>query len=243
MPLDPKDRAPYTTSVATVAALDAFRDRGLGAPITADVLIRAGVAETIAQRTLQSLRALQLVDENDHPTPTFEAFRTARGDKEYHAQLQEWLQEIYKDVLQYCDPGTDPLDKVQEAFRTYEPAGQRKAMAGLLAGLWRYAGLRVVASEASSRPTKTASKTRTPRKRAYKGTDSSIGPVGAKETSPSTPGLLFGLTESDGAAMSDAEFYEVWATLGKVALARSRQHETAVDQKDSQVSAEAEDES
>ena len=187
MPLEPNGRAPYTTSTATVEALDAFRDRGLGVPITADVLTRAGVAESIAQRTLQSLRALELVDENDHPTPTFEVFRAARGDEEYHARLQEWLRGIYKDVLQYCDPSTDPLDKVQEAFRTYEPAGQRKAMAGLLVGLWRYAGLLVVASKASSQPTKTASETRTPRKRAHKGTDSSIGPVGE------LPGGLVGL--------------------------------------------------
>ena len=242
--LQPNGRAPYTTAAAATAVLDAWRDHGFTTPITAEILLtRTGIPESISKRTLQSLRELELVDGPGQPTPVFEAFRHTRGDEEYRAALQHWLRDVYADILQHGDPSTDEPHRIREAFRTYEPVGQRLAMTSLLVGLWRYAGLPVAASKASSRPTKTAPKTRTPRKRAHKGTDSSIGPVGAKETSPSAPGLLFGLTESDGAAMSDAEFYEVWAALGKVALVRSRKHEAAVDQKDSQVSAEAEDES
>ena len=45
------------------------------------------------------------------------------------------------DVLQFADPSMHSLDRVTEAFRSYEPAGQRRAMAALLVGLWRYAGL------------------------------------------------------------------------------------------------------
>ena len=242
--LQPNGSAPYTTAAAATAVLDAWRDHGFTTPITADILLtRTGIPESISKRTLQSLRELELVDDSGQPTPVFKAFRETHGDEGYRAALQDWLRDVYGEILQRGDPSTDDPHGIREAFRTYKPAGQRPAMTSLFVGLWRYAGLPVAASEASSRPTKTASKTRTSRKQAHKETDSSIGPVGAKETSPPAPGLLFGLTESDGAAMTDDEFCEVWAALGKVALARSRKHETAVDQKDSQVSAEAKDES
>lgn len=167
MPLQPNGRAPYTTVAAATAALSAFRDRGLGLPITADVLTRAGVPESIARRTLQSLRELELVDKQGQPTATFEAMRQARGDEEYKALLQEWLRDVYADVLQYGDPSVDVLDKVQEAFRTYEPVGQRKSMASLLVGLWRYAGLQVAAAEnRDSRSVSTRqARSRSPRKR------------------------------------------------------------------------------
>ena len=147
MPLQPNDKAPYTTGLAAITALDAFRDRGLGIPITADILTRAGVPESISRRTLHSLVLLELIDADGQPSPTFEAFRQARGDEEYRALLQEWLRGVYADVLQYGDPSTDPLDRVQEAFRTYQPAGQRVAMASLLVVLWRYAGLPVAGAE------------------------------------------------------------------------------------------------
>lgn len=147
MPLQPNAKAPYTSASAAITALDAYRDRGLGTPITAEVLARADVPETITRRTLQALRLLELVDKHGQPTPTFEAFRQARGDEEYQALLQEWLRNVYVDILQYADPSKDRPDRVQEAFRTYEPAGQRTSMTSLLVGLWRYAGLPVAAAE------------------------------------------------------------------------------------------------
>jgi hypothetical protein len=40
--------------------------------------------------------------------------------------------------------------------------------------------------------------------------------------------LLFGVTEDDIAVLSDDEFDEVWAALGKVARARSRVKKLAI---------------
>ena len=168
--LKPGGPAPYTTAVSATAAMDAFRDRGLGTPVTAEVLTLAGVKETIANRTLMSLKQLGLVDENGQPSSQFEELRLTRGDEEYHARLQEWLRGVYADVLQYTDPSADPPAKVADAFRGYEPAGQRPAMAALLIGLWRYAGLPIAdpgsnaerASRPSQRPTAKASPSRKP---------------------------------------------------------------------------------
>ena len=58
MPLHPNGPAPYTSVTAGTAALEAFRDRGLGTPITPEILTRAGVPESISRRTLQSLVTL-----------------------------------------------------------------------------------------------------------------------------------------------------------------------------------------
>lgn len=191
MPLQPDGRAPYTTVNAATVAISAFRDRGLGLPITADVLTRAGVPESIARRTLQSLRELELVDKQGWPTDTFEAMRQARGDEEYKTLLQNWLRDVYADVLRYGDPSTDILDKIQEAFRTYEPAGQRKSMASLLVGLWRYAGLQVAATENDgSRPDSARqAQPRSPRKRTSQKPKGQFGPA-VEGLSPGLVGLL-----------------------------------------------------
>jgi hypothetical protein len=143
MTLKPNGPAPYTTAAAAITVIDAFRDRGLGSPVSADVLIRAGVPETLGNRTIQSLKQLGLLTEDGRPTDQFEDFRRIRGEEEYRTRLQEWLQGVYADVLQYADPSKDSYERVTEAFRTYEPAGQRRGMASLLLGLWKYSGLSV----------------------------------------------------------------------------------------------------
>jgi hypothetical protein len=153
MPLEPKGAAPYTSATAAVAALDAYRDRGLGTPITPEILTRAGVPESIARRTLQSLITLELIGEDGRPTEQWQVLSAARGQEEYRARLQEWLRAVYADVLQYADPTTHSLDRIVEAFRSYEPAGQRRSMAALLIGLWKYAGLPVEGAESQRPPT------------------------------------------------------------------------------------------
>ena len=140
MPLQSNGAAPYTTSTTAVAVIEAYRERGLGVPVTSDVLIRAGVPESLARRTLHSLKQLDLLGEDREPTEIFKTLRQARGQEEFTGQLQEWVKLVYGEVLQYTDPSKDAPDRVAEAFRTYEPSGQRRAMASLLIGLWRYAG-------------------------------------------------------------------------------------------------------
>jgi hypothetical protein len=111
--------------------------------VTPEVLVRAGINESLARRTIVSLKVLDLLDEKGAPTKQWDDLRAARGDDEYQKRLQEWLRSVYSEVLQYANPETDSLARVTEAFRGYKPDGQRKAMALLLVGLWKYAGLPV----------------------------------------------------------------------------------------------------
>jgi hypothetical protein len=157
MALEPNGSAPYTTAAAAITFLDVFRDRGLAGPFTTDTLIRAGVPETLGRRTHQSLKLLGLIGDDDKATRELEDLRQVRGDEEYKKRLQEWLRGVYADVLQYTDPSTDSPNGVAEAFRTYEPAGQRRAMASLLIGLWKYSGLPVPAESGATTRERTAS--------------------------------------------------------------------------------------
>lgn len=161
MPLQPGDTAPYTTAQAAITALDAWRDRGFGTPVTPEILTRAGVTESLARRTFQSLVALEVLLPDGQITEQMADFRNTRGDEEYRARLQAWLRSVFADVLQYADPSTDTHERVTEAFRSYEPAGQRRSMAALLLGLWRYAGLPVAATPA---PSNGAGQSRAPRR-------------------------------------------------------------------------------
>lgn len=169
MPLQPNGAAPYTTAVAATTVLDAWRDRGLGTPVNAETLVRAGVPESLARRTFQSLVALELLNEDGTPTEQFQDFRSTRGDDEYRTRLEAWLHGVYADVLQYANPSSDSHERVTEAFRTYEPAGQRRAMGALLLGLWRYAGLPIAGGEPNSPPRRKTAPTqrRGPKKLAH----------------------------------------------------------------------------
>jgi hypothetical protein len=219
MTLQPAGPAPYTSAISLITALDAFRDRGLGTPITADVLIRAGVQESIAPRTVHSMKLLDLLTEDGKPTEQFEDLRTARGDDEYHARLQAWLRGVYADVLKYTDPSSDTQARVAEAFRTYTPAGQRRPMALLLIGLWRYAGLPVPESDeqdpAASRPRHVVKKKRTARKTVPPPMTQQIDADGSQGLPPGLVGLLRQIPR-DGASWTSVrreEFMNAFAAV------------------------------
>ncbi len=141
MALEPNGPAPYAPIQSVVSVIDTFRNRGLGTPLTTDVLVRAGVPESLGRRTLQSLRLLELIDDEGNPTRQFQDLRQTRGGEEYKERLGEWLRDVYADVLQYTDPAVDPPERVAEAFRGFQPAGQRLRMAALMLGLFEMAGL------------------------------------------------------------------------------------------------------
>lgn len=193
MSLEPYAPAPYTTAVSAIVAMDAFRDRGLGVPVTMEVLTRAGVQESISSRTLSSLKLLSLIDKDGKPTQQWEDMRLARGDEEYRARLQEWLRSTYAEILQYADPSTSTLDRITEAFRTYEPQGQRKSMASLLIGLWKYAGLPVLEGDANTARSAARQPRPTAKGRTVKASGKSSAASSATGSLSVTPGLPPGL--------------------------------------------------
>lgn len=130
----------YTAGTAITTILRRFRDKGLTTPITADVLVRAGVSESLIPRTLQSLQILELIDDTGQPTPTLLKMRSV-PESEYKATLAEWIQAVYAEVFAFADPRTDDPVRVRDAFRTFTPHGQQDRMVALFMTLCAEAGI------------------------------------------------------------------------------------------------------
>ena len=132
--------APYAPTKAILEIIDRYRHRGLASPISADVLARAGISDSLISRTLQALVTLDLIDEEGHPTPTLEGIRLA-PEAEYKKRLEDWLKGAYADVFSYVDPTRDDETRIRDAFRTYQPVAQQSRMVSLFQGLCVAAGL------------------------------------------------------------------------------------------------------
>src|ERR1051326_5611057 len=126
--------APYTAPKAVIDFVEAFRKRGLQTPFTLDRLIKAGVSETLAPRTLLSLKLLGLVSENGQPTPQLIDLQKAAEDQ-YKARFEALVRVVYAEVFSYVDPAADPQERVRDAFRSYKPIGQQGRMVTLFFGL------------------------------------------------------------------------------------------------------------
>jgi Family of unknown function (DUF5343) len=140
MPIRSGGTAPYGPPAAVLAVIKGFRDRGLATPFTPDVLLRAGVADSIAPRTLKSLEGLELIDKDGMPTQQMEGLRRATTE-DYPARLEEVVRSVYAEVFQFADPAKDDATRIADAFRAYEPAGQRTRMVTLFMGLCEAAGI------------------------------------------------------------------------------------------------------
>jgi hypothetical protein len=134
--------APYTTPSAVVGVLDRMRKGTLPKPpIDTATLTMMGVQESLAPRTIASLKLLDLIDEAGNPTKTLTDVGHATSD-EYPKLIETWLRTLYAEVFQVIgDPATAEYKQVEDAFRRFNPAGQRKRMVTLFIGLSEYAGL------------------------------------------------------------------------------------------------------
>jgi Family of unknown function (DUF5343) len=159
--------APYTSPSAVLKIIEGYRNRGLSTPFDVSVLERAGVSVGLARRTLQSLKLLDLIDEDGKPTPALEELAKATSD-EYRDRFAALLRNAYAEVFQFTEPRDDPPERVRDAFRVYKPRGQQERMVTLFLGLCEVAGIidepaqrRATASKAQ---TKSTSRTQRPKK-------------------------------------------------------------------------------
>ncbi len=117
------------------------RQGSLGASVDPDLLIRIGVPDSLAKRTLNALRSLGLIDDDGALSDSFRALIEARpGD--YQSQLAEFLRGAYAEIFGIIDPATATPEQLRNAFWGYEPRGQIDNMVRLFLGLCDEAGLR-----------------------------------------------------------------------------------------------------
>ena len=150
MPVTPDKPAPYAPASAILSLIERHRDKRLPSPIDADVLARSQVSESLVPRTLQALQTLDLIDEGGNPTPVFETLRLA-PQAEFQQRLRDWLNAAYADALQFVDPTTADSTSIHDAFRGYNPAGQRDRMVTLFTSLFKAAGVGDQSAPASPR--------------------------------------------------------------------------------------------
>lgn len=151
MAIAPNENAPYAPASTIVNLLNRFRDKGLTFPVTHEVLLRAGIPESLVRRTVQSLQLLELIAEDGQATDVLKKIR-AVPEKEYKQTLAAWIKQVYADVFAFADPATSSETEMQDAFRTYQPEGQRSRMVKLFLALCAEAGLAPENQKAESKP-------------------------------------------------------------------------------------------
>ena len=151
MALKSDSNAPYAPGSTIVNLLKRFREKGLAFPVTAEVLVRAGVPESLVPRTLQALELLELIDGDGQSTEVLKKIR-AVPEKEYQATLAAWIKQVYAEVFSFADPAKDDETHVRDAFRTYVPHGQQDRMVKLFMALCAEAGLAPESKKAEVKP-------------------------------------------------------------------------------------------
>jgi len=153
MAIEADGTAPYAPTAAVTAVLDFDRSRGLPIPITVDTIERVGISKSLAPRTLQALKLLDLVDDDGQPTDAMVGLRKAASE-DYPQRLAEVLHAAYADVFRYIDPSQDEVGRVRDSFRHFTPIGMQERMVTLFLGLCERANIIGEAPKRRGRPPK-----------------------------------------------------------------------------------------
>lgn len=132
---------PYPPASKTVGVVGRIHAGTATTNLSIKQLTSFGVAEGNADRVQKALRFLGLIDAEANLTDLAMRLRKATSD-EYQPLLAEIVQGAYAPVfVAYPDPAIlTPID-LNNAFKLYDPAGQRANMIALFMALCREAGL------------------------------------------------------------------------------------------------------
>jgi hypothetical protein len=186
MSVTPDQPAPYAPASAILQLIERHRSKGLPPVVDGDALQRIGVSDSLIPRTLQALKALELVQEDGAVTETFEGLRLAPA-AEFQQRMTEWLKRVYADALTYVDPAADDEVAIRDAFRKYVPLGQQDRMVTLFIGLFTAAG--VMAPKQKAPTTRRAASASRVAKAAPAMPKGHLKPLAAKLPNPLAPGL------------------------------------------------------
>jgi hypothetical protein len=140
MPSEVDDFAPYAPPANVIAIIRQQHKRGLPDVIDKEFLVRMGVSPALATRVLQAVRFLGLVEDDGRQTEEFRRLKRVAED-DYPDYLAELLRSAYQKIFEVVDISSTDERALHDAFRYFEPSGQRVRMVTLFSGLCREAGL------------------------------------------------------------------------------------------------------
>lgn len=132
--------APYAPPSAIVAVVEAFRNRTIPTPLTLDTLVRIGITQALAPRTMQALKQLDLLTPEGNPSEELQALRRAASD-EFQERFAAILRAAYAPIFAFAEPAEASPERIRDLFRGYEPIGQQGRMVTLFLGLCEFAGI------------------------------------------------------------------------------------------------------
>lgn len=227
---DAEERRPYAAASNVVSVLQRARTRNLPEVIDDDFFRIVEIPDVVFGRVREALRFIGMIEPDGRPTETLRAI-SAASDEEYHDLLSGSLRRAYETDFTRIDPSEDTQTRIVNAFRRYQPRSQTARMVMMFLGLCREAGIPVVDAPRErqmqrSEPRR-ASPAARPRPRSARSRSSGNQEAMTNEQQAANgSGTLFGVTEADIAALSEAEFVEVWTVLGKVVRARAQRKGT-----------------
>jgi hypothetical protein len=183
--------APYAPARQVIRAIAHYREKG-AQQFSKELLMRLGAPAAYANRTLNALKLLDLIDDEGVPTSAFTELQRA-SESEYKPRLEQVLRTAYNEVFQVADPATDPPQAVEDAFRFYEPRAQRDKMLTLFLALCEEAG--IVGSDKAPRKRMRTVRTESGRKQV----------VGAQPSPPRAKAKVRAEEEAAAAAAAAAE--------------------------------------
>lgn len=216
MPLQHNGSAPYAPASTVLMLIERARTRGLPAPVTKDVLLRAGVTESLVPRTLQALQLLELIEDDGEWTQNFETLRSV-PEAQFQSCLANLLRTVYEDVFKFVDPSKDSPAAIRDAFRGYTPHGQQERMVPLFTTLCKKAG---IVSESAPKAPREPRHAKRPRQAPHAPKpDLQQPPKKQLSSSAGLPAPLAGLLaalppEGNGWSQEDRDrFYKTFGTL------------------------------
>lgn len=141
---------PYAPASRVVDIIRRAREGRLPDGQNTQTLARLGVPEGNADRVLKAVQFLSILDEDGDRTPTTQRLQAA-STEEYPAVLLDVLRGAYREIFAvYPDPAQATDIQLEDAFRLFTPAGQRKNMVTLFRALCREAGLNIAGPSPSA---------------------------------------------------------------------------------------------
>lgn len=145
------DYMPYAPVQPVVNVIQRMRDGRLPDPLTLSALTQVGIAEGNSDRVHKALRFLGLIRADGSRTDTFTRLGRVTTE-EYPTALAEVIRAAYAPILRIVNPATDTDITISDAFRAYEPSGQREKMVALFRALAVEANLAPPSKDGEGRP-------------------------------------------------------------------------------------------